>query len=53
MLVEFDGPPTFDRYMDLKFHLEDLLGRRVDVVTPAALKPRMRPVVQREAVRVA
>jgi len=53
VLVEFDGPPTFDRYMDLKFHLEDILGRRVDVVTPAALKPRMRPVVQREAVRVA
>jgi hypothetical protein len=53
VLVEFDGPPTFDRYMDLKFHLEDLLGRRVDVVTPAALKPHMRPVVQREAVRVA
>jgi predicted nucleotidyltransferase len=53
VLVEFNGPPTFDRYMDLKFHLEDLLGLRVDVVTPAALKPRMRPVVQREAVRVA
>jgi hypothetical protein len=52
-LVEFDGPPTFDRYMDLKFHLEDLLGRRVDLVTPDALKPRMRPVVEKEAVRVA
>ncbi|HEX9625814.1 MAG TPA: nucleotidyltransferase family protein [Acidiferrobacterales bacterium] len=53
MLVEFDSTPDFDRYMDLKFFLEDLLGRRVDLVTPAALKARMRPTVQREAVRVA
>jgi predicted nucleotidyltransferase len=53
VLVEFDGPATFDRFMDLKFHLEDLLGRSVDLVTAKALKPRMRPIVEREAVRVA
>lgn len=53
VLVEFDGPATFDRFMDLKFHLEALLDRPVDLVTPKALKPRMRPVVEREAVRVA
>jgi len=53
LLVEFDGPPTFDRYMDLKFYLEDLLGRRVDLVTPDALKTRMRPIVEKEAIRVA
>ena len=53
MLVEFEGAATFDRYMDLKFHLEDLLGRPVDLVTPNALKPRLRPVIEREAVRVA
>jgi len=53
LLVEFDGPATFDGFMDLKFYLEDLLGQSVDLVTPKALKPRMRPTVQREAVRVA
>jgi predicted nucleotidyltransferase len=53
VLVEFDDGPTFDQFMDLKFFLEDLLARRVDLVTRAALKPRMRPVVEREAVRVA
>jgi predicted nucleotidyltransferase len=53
ILVEFKGPPGFDQFMDLKFYLEDLLGRRVDLVTPDALKPRMRPVVEREAIRVA
>jgi hypothetical protein len=52
-LVEFSESPTFDRYMDLKFFLEDVLQRPVDLVTSAALKPRMRTTVEREAVRVA
>jgi len=51
-LVEFEGGPTFDSLMGLKLFLEDHLGRKVDLVTPAALKPRMRPVVEREAVEV-
>ncbi len=52
ILVEFDGPATFDRYIELKFRLEALLGRPVDLVTPRALKPRLRPYVEREAIRV-
>ena len=52
ILVEFEGRATFDRYMGLKFFLEDLLGRRVDLVTRKALKPRMRPYVEREAIYV-
>jgi predicted nucleotidyltransferase len=52
-LVEFDGAPTFDLFMDLKFFLEDPLSRRVDLVTRAALRPKMRPIIEREAVRVA
>lgn len=53
VLVEFDGTVTFDRYMGLKLFLEDLLGARVDVVTRGALKARIRPVVEREAILVA
>jgi hypothetical protein len=53
LLVEFEGAPTFDRFMDLKFFLEDLLVRRVDLVTRAALKPRMRSIVEKESIRVA
>lgn len=53
LLVEFRSTPDFDQFMDLKFFLEDLLHRRVDLVTAAALKPRMRPQVERDAVRVA
>lgn len=53
LLVEFAGDPTFHGFMGLKLFLEDQLGRRVDLVTPDALKPRLRPIVEREAVHVA
>lgn len=52
ILVEFEGRATFDRYMELKFFLEDLLGCQVDLVTSKALKPRLRPYVEKEAVYV-
>ena len=53
VLVAFDGPATFDQYMDLKLFLEDLLGRRVDLVTERGLREAIRPVVERELRRVA
>jgi len=52
ILVEFEDSTTFDRYMELKFFLEELLGCRVDLVTRKALKPRLRPYVEQEAVYV-
>ncbi len=51
-LVEFEGPATFDRYMDLKFFLEELFGRPVDLVTRRALKPRLKRHIEREAIYV-
>jgi hypothetical protein len=36
---------TFDRYMDLKFYLEDLLGRRVDLVLSDRIKPALRKAI--------
>ena len=53
VLVEFAGPATFGAYMDLKFHLEDLLGRPVDLVTDKALRNELRPYVEKEMIRVA
>ena len=53
LLVEFDGPATFARFMDLKFLLEDTLGARVDLVTRSALRAPLRPRVESEARRVA
>ena len=52
-LVEFTGSPSFDRFMDLKFLLEDALGIPVDLVTRRALKTTLRSEVERDAVRVA
>lgn len=51
LVVELEDP-TFDHYMDLKFYLEDLLGRPVDLVLAETIKPRIRPLIQRDALYV-
>lgn len=53
LLVEFDAPPTFNRYFGLKDWLEHAFAREVDLVTPGGLKPRVRPQVERDLIRVA
>jgi len=52
VLVAFDGPATSDRYFGVQFFLEDLLGRSVDLVTDKALRPELRPYIEREAQHV-
>ncbi len=47
VLVEFDRP-SFDQYMDLKFFLEDLFGRDVDLVLADTLKEQIRPKIIKE-----
>jgi len=49
ILVDF-VEPTFDHYMDLKFYLEKLFGRPVDLVTADTIKPRLKPVIEREVI---
>jgi len=51
ILIDMDSP-TFDRYMDLKFELEDQLGITVDLVLMEALKGRLAESIRREAVYV-
>jgi uncharacterized protein len=41
---------SFDAYMDLKNFLEELFRSRVDLVTVGSIKPRLLPIIQREAV---
>lgn len=53
LLVEFAEAPTFDGYMGLAEYLEALLGARVDLVTAGGLKPRIRPYVEPDLIRVA
>ncbi len=44
VLVEFDsGKKKFDNFMNLSFFLEDLFKRRVELLTPESLAPRIRP----------
>ena len=50
--MTFDGPATVERYFGVQFFLEDLLGRPVDLVTDKALRPELRPFVEKEAVHV-
>lgn len=43
ILVEFrPGSKTFDNYMDVKFFLEGLFHRKVDLVIKSALKARIK-----------
>jgi len=51
-LVEFDQK-TFDTYLDTKELLENLFGRKVDLVIKANIKPRLRDRILSEAVRAA
>lgn len=53
VLVEFEGKATFKGYMALKFYLEDLLERPVDLVTNKAIRPPTRPSIERDLVDVA
>lgn len=51
ILVELNEP-TFDHYMELKFRLEDVLGRDVDLVLKETLKPRLKPIIEKEVLYV-
>lgn len=53
ILVTFEGPATFDGFMGLEEALNALLGQRVDLVTQDAVKPLIRPFVERDLIHVA
>lgn len=52
IVVSFDGPATSQRYFGVQFYLEDTLGCPVDLVTEKAMRPELRPFIEREAVNV-
>ena len=53
ILVEFEeGFKTFDNYMKLRFYLEDLFARKVDLVLKSALKEELKPYILSEVVYV-
>lgn len=52
ILVVFNRKATFDLFMDLKFYLEELLGKQVDLVTDKALRPQVRQTIESELIDV-
>jgi len=49
LLVEFEeGQKTFDNFMHLSFLLEEVLQRRVELVTLEALSPHIGPYLLKE-----
>jgi len=53
ILVEFDRPVGLFHFIGLQHHLEELLGKRVDLGTPDSIKPRLRDQILEEAIRAA
>jgi uncharacterized protein len=48
-LIEFfPEQKTFDNYIDLAFYLEDLLGRKIELVTPQSLSKYIGPYILKE-----
>lgn len=43
---------TFDNFMEVAFLLEEYFGRKVELVTPAALSPYFGPHILKEVERV-
>lgn len=52
ILVSFRGSVDWRRYFGVQFYLEDLLGCPVDLMTDKALRPELRPYVERQALPV-
>ena len=51
VLVEFEeGFKTFDNFMDLKYFLEEMFSRNVDLVTVNALKPQLKDVILQDVI---
>ena len=53
ILVEFTPEKhTFDNFMEVAFLLEEILGRKVELITPEALSQHIGPYILREVERV-
>jgi predicted nucleotidyltransferase len=53
ILLEFEPEKhTFDNFMEASFLLEEILGRKVEVLTPEGLDPHIGPHILKEVERV-
>ena len=49
LLVEFEKP-AFDNFMDILFFLEDLFGKKVDLITNRGMSPHISPRIEKGVV---
>ena len=52
LLVEFDRPIGFFKFVELEDYLTEKLGIKVEVVTKDALKPLLRPYIMKDIIYV-
>lgn len=52
LLVEFDSEASLFDLVGMELNLEERLGMKVDVLTPASIKPRLRHRILESAVPV-
>jgi predicted nucleotidyltransferase len=53
LFIDFDpAKKSFDNFMDLSFFLEDILGRKVEIVTPQSLSKFIGPHILNEVQHV-
>ena len=51
IIVEFEkGKKNFENFINLAFFLEDLFGRKVDLLTPESLSPHLKQYIEKEVV---
>ncbi len=51
IIVEFEsGKKSFDNYMGLKFYLEDLLDKKVDLVIKESIRPKLKDKILKDVV---
>ncbi|MFZ3135831.1 MAG: nucleotidyltransferase domain-containing protein [Thermodesulfovibrionales bacterium] len=52
ILVEFRKSVDFFEFLDLQYYLEELFNRKVDLITPDALKPYIKDKILKEVIYV-
>jgi len=46
LIVDFENPPTFFEFMELKEELEKIIGIKVDLLTNNSISPYIKPYIE-------
>ena len=51
IIVEFEeGKKNFDNFINLAFFLEELFGKKIDLLTSESISPYIKPYVEKEVI---